>query len=65
MIKKSKDNRKIFNFYTYDPTGKDVIIPVRGIDENDAFEIFRKIYGLILLLTKLLKNNLHICRSSV
>jgi hypothetical protein len=44
MIKKSTDTRKLFNFYTYDPTGRDVVIPVRGADQDDAWNSFDKMY---------------------
>lgn len=44
MIKHSTDTRRLFKFYTYDPTGRDVIIPIRGIDENDAWESFDAMY---------------------
>lgn len=44
MIKNSTDTRRLFRFYTYDPTGRDVVIPIRGIDENDAWDTFDAMY---------------------
>lgn len=44
MIKNSTDTCRIFKFFTYDPTGRDVVIPIRGIDENDAWESFDATY---------------------
>lgn len=44
MIKQSTDKRKIFNFYTYDLTGKDVIIPIRGWTEEDAWNYFDRFF---------------------
>ena len=45
MIKQTKDSRRIFDFYTYDPAGKYVVIPIRGIDEADAWDYFEKFYN--------------------
>ena len=44
MTKQSTDTRALFNFYTYNPVGRDVVIPVRGVDEADAWNTFEKLY---------------------
>lgn len=45
MKKQSTDTRKLFDFYTYNPCGQDVIIPIRGVDEDDAWDTFTKLYS--------------------
>lgn len=45
MIKQSKDTRKIFDFYTYDLTGKDVVVPIRADDESEAWYYFERYYN--------------------
>lgn len=45
--KRSTDTRRLFNFYTYCPySGKDVVMPIRGVDEADAWNTFDKLYTL-------------------
>lgn len=34
-----------FNFYTYGPTGKDIIFPVYAVDIDMAWIKFRNIFG--------------------
>jgi len=44
MIVKSTDTRKIFDFYTYDPTGRDVVIPIVADSEEEAWAHFEDVY---------------------
>lgn len=37
------DTRRVFNFYTHDNRGHYIIIPIRGLDEGDAFKTFDKL----------------------
>jgi hypothetical protein len=34
-----------FNFYTYGPTGKDIIIPIFAVDIDSAWRKFRNLFG--------------------
>lgn len=36
---------KFLIFYTYNPTGKDVVIPIVAKTENEAWSLFQSIYG--------------------
>lgn len=47
MIKQAKgfDGEVKFNFYTYDPAGRDVIIPIFAVDQDTAWDKFDRIYG--------------------
>jgi hypothetical protein len=36
---------KIYKFFTYDPTGKDCIIPIRARSRDEAFDKFDRTYG--------------------
>jgi len=47
MLKLNKqvvDGSKIFDFYTYDPTGKDVVIPIVANSEEEAWVHFENVY---------------------
>jgi hypothetical protein len=39
------DGEVKFNFYTYNPAGRDVIIPVWAVDMDAAWAKFDKLYG--------------------
>jgi hypothetical protein len=47
MIVEAKgfEDESRFKFYTYDPTGRDVIIPIFARDEDEAWAKFDRIYG--------------------
>lgn len=44
-----------FNFYTYDPNGRDVIIPIFAKDEDEAWDKFDRIYGSDTIVDQLKK----------
>lgn len=39
-------NQKIYEFYTYDSVGRDVIIPIKAFSEGEAFEKFDRAHGI-------------------
>jgi hypothetical protein len=46
VVKAARDANEVkFNFYTYDPTGRDKVIPIWAKDEDEAWEKFDLIYG--------------------
>jgi len=45
----------VFNFYTYDPTGRDVIIPIRAKDEDEAWDTFDSRYGSETMVDQMIK----------
>ena len=44
-----------FKFYTYDHTGRDVVIPVFAKDEDEAWEKFDRIYGKDTIVDRMLR----------
>lgn len=44
-----------FNFYTYDPAGRDVIIPIFAKDEDEAWEKFDRVYGTNTVVDQVIK----------
>ena len=46
MIKKChpSDTRKIYDFYTYDLTGKAVVITIRAHNADEAWDCFEALY---------------------
>ena len=57
MIKQAKgfDGEVKFNFYTYDPVGRDKIIPIFAKDEDEAWEKFDRVYGKDTPVDKVVK----------
>jgi hypothetical protein len=39
------DRRDLFEFYTYDAAGRDRMIPIRADSEEEAWQVFRAVYG--------------------
>ena len=44
-----------FNFYTYNPVGCDVIIPIFAKDEDEAWKKFDRVYGADTPVDKVVK----------
>jgi hypothetical protein len=59
MKRINTDTRPLYEFYTYNPVGRDVIIPIRGIDEDDAYNTFKELYrdinGSVPLIDQIIK----------
>lgn len=52
---KCLEGTAVFNFYTYDPTGRDMIIPIRARDEDEAWETFDRVYGTETIVDQIIK----------
>jgi hypothetical protein len=46
LMMNEKGNKMTFNFYTYDRSGKDIIIKIQAEDEDHAWDIFEAQYPL-------------------
>ena len=44
-----------FIFYTYDPAGRDVKIPIFATDEDEAWEKFDRIYGTDTIVDQIIR----------
>lgn len=38
-------NQKTYEFYTYDSTGRDIVIPIKACSEGEAFGKFHQAHG--------------------
>jgi hypothetical protein len=45
VLPRDREGLVQFKFYTYDPTGRDIIIPVWAVDEDAAWVKFDSVYG--------------------
>lgn len=45
VLPSDREGQVQFKFYTYDPTGRDIIIPVWAVDEDQAWVKFDAVYG--------------------
>lgn len=52
---KGHEGETKFNFYTYDPAGRDVIIPIFAKDEDEAWEKFDRVYGTDTVVDQVIK----------
>ena len=48
-------NEVKFDFYTYDPTGRDIVLPVWAIDEDAAWDKFDRIYGKDMIVDQVIR----------
>jgi len=49
--------KPVFDFYTYDDMGKDEIIPIAAPDMDEAYDIFKRIYGKTRLVDQIIKSD--------
>lgn len=50
-------NEYHFEFYTYDPTGRDVIIPIRATSEDEAWSKFKRAYGTNTIVDQIIRKD--------
>ena len=49
--------KPVFDFYTYDQQGRDEIIPIAAQDMDEAYEVFRRVYGKEKFVDQIIKSD--------